>query len=324
MSMSGLSHDLKPHRGFTLIELLVVISIVSMLMAILLPTLSRARETARRVLCANNLRQIGIGHNVYMADSKQWLLVMSEPRDVRPQVPPLNNGTARSHYWFEVYPDTVRWCPNQMNDPAVHGIGPNFIGNTAPLYTANRFSDGSPRYLQFGYTLPMIDIYTARTQYYGNTHNEFGGTDNWDYIRVEMRNVGRHNSPSQSTYGNELLFYGRSWYPFDTKPMASDMIYRNASNRASVIPHRRDNALATKTFITSDGFRAMVAGGNALWFGGHVRWTEWGDSQIAPPDTRAVAREYSAAGANTGQPKMTRQESNTGYKFPTQSGVRAR
>jgi len=76
-------------RGFTLIELLVVIAIIALLMAILMPALQRVRKQAKGVVCKSNLRQIGLGANLYAEEYE-----MHVPRG-------LAGGTGKA--WFQLF-----------------------------------------------------------------------------------------------------------------------------------------------------------------------------------------------------------------------------
>ena len=64
-------------KGFTLVELLVVIAIIALLMAILMPALSRTKEQAKNVVCQSNLKQWGVVFSMYADDSEGKLMDMN-------------------------------------------------------------------------------------------------------------------------------------------------------------------------------------------------------------------------------------------------------
>lgn len=102
--------------GFTLVELLVVISIILILLALLLPTVSTMREKGCRVLCLSNMKQLQLAHTLYAGDHEgvmpgsytgtrpeDWVHIGASPETIAS----LSNGTL----WAYTKSDKVYRCP---------------------------------------------------------------------------------------------------------------------------------------------------------------------------------------------------------------------
>src|SRR5437867_8236871 len=91
------------HRpGFTLIELLVVIGIIAVLIAIMMPVLSKARAAANRTVCLSNIRQLGMGILMYCNNNKGWF----------PTCAYADDGVSYKHY----ADDWIYWEANRNLD----------------------------------------------------------------------------------------------------------------------------------------------------------------------------------------------------------------
>jgi prepilin-type N-terminal cleavage/methylation domain-containing protein len=84
-------------RAFTLIELLVVIAIIAILAAILFPVFAQAKESAKKIVCVSNLKQIGTALQIYAADYE----------DTMPLTRGIDPNTGLNTPWDTVWPDAT-------------------------------------------------------------------------------------------------------------------------------------------------------------------------------------------------------------------------
>ena len=180
-------------KAFTLVELLVVIGIIAVLIAILLPALQRARESAYTVTCLSNLRQVYIYAQVYAAENRA--------------VVPLG------FMWGYVTPTTTQmnWWSDYLLPPFSNGhdFDPLFIGKLKCPKNGLTGSTTSPYYAMIGQAINPTTLPQFKTYPYGQTNATYPGPYPFNGLRLSQVTASSDyimfvDSAWQNTSGSEL------------------------------------------------------------------------------------------------------------------------
>lgn len=152
----------KANRGFTLIELLVVIAIISILASILLPVFSKARESARAIVCLSNMRQIGTALMMYMNENEDVFPTMYREAGAAigdtygeiynghsiitdaSIIPYVGQASIRSQLDSYIKSGAIWKCPTDTGGSSVYKIGSRFSSYHYKFYFTLGLQPGNP------------------------------------------------------------------------------------------------------------------------------------------------------------------------------------
>lgn len=163
---------MRKNKGFTLIELLVVIAIIAMLLAILMPALSKVKKIAQRVVCATNLKGLGTAQTVYSNDYDDEYTVQ---------------GQGGAHTWSNTTADWNVVIKNWKTTPQTITVG-------ASLFLLVREADVSPK--SFVCPSSTQQVWDMRTAAAGTTGPDI--VEVWDFGGVGFGGQGPQNCVSYS------------------------------------------------------------------------------------------------------------------------------
>ena len=206
-------------RGFTLVELLVVIGIIAVLVGMLLPSLNRAREQARRIQCLSNIRQIAMGFLMYTGENKGWFPAAA----VFGGDPGLGKDTVHASMtptWIGRAEDWIIWRGKAEDDP-LEGAIIKYMNNPDPSVMRCPSDDVTTRAV----VDPLGNYFYS---YQMNSYLSFGAIYHPD--AVPPRN-SQYNPPNSGGWNNFRFKEDVAWKIEQVKNSSDKIIVYEADER---------------------------------------------------------------------------------------------